>query len=123
VVRQVLSAPAREARARRRLAERIERVVRDARPGNPEAARAGAGLEPRILLVAAVVRSSLPLPADGARAVRAWLRDGPTEDPEDDLYIVEERLGMHGRRRAAREIAAGRIAAAPWPEPRARRSE
>lgn len=105
---------ARDVRLRRRLADRLEEAVAAA-PGEPPDA------ERRILLIAAVLRSPLPLPDDGVRAARSLTRDvdrlllrAADDERSEELLRVEELLGMIGRhRRAARAIADGEIVARP----------
>jgi hypothetical protein len=114
LARLALSSQARDRRRRERLAARLGQAVRG--PGVPEAVHE---CEARILLIAAVLRSPLPLPVDGVAAVQALLRgrqgplsvDGDAAGLQDGLREIEQALGMRGsQRRAARAIAAGEVA-------------
>ena len=105
-----LSPRVRDVRRRRALAEVLDGHAARAKD------RRAAG---RLALIAAVLRSPLALPDLGVAAVRVLAdeRHGPLVRPDLDLEFeldrVEDRLGMRGRRAAARAIAAGEIAAGP----------
>jgi hypothetical protein len=111
----LLSADTRHHRRRRRLAGELEQLVRRAGAEEGQPVRQCAS---QLLLIAAVLRSPLPLPLDGVAAVNALLRDrhgalcadGDLADLLDDLRDVEQALGMRGsHRRAAQAIAAGEV--------------
>jgi hypothetical protein len=122
----LFSPQARETRLRRQLAGVLEEIVRSAHATPSGAARSVLAVAPQILLIAAVLRSSLALPDDGVHAVRKLVRDKSgslyVADPElpEDLFDAEEALGMHGRRPVALAIAAGHVAIPTSPGSRLR---